>query len=246
MLLKGQLSLHRMRWHRNSSYSVPGCISNGFFGKTWHGFTILQTTGCLGHTVFLIHPKSCLIRFCLMSLEWEWVVLCLKGISKTRRRRVCWGEFLWATEVLTSKHPQGSTSAFSRTEVSPKDHPRRYMIQRTDKAFRSPLEASRRSKNCLRLGNIWDRKDLEKIQETLEDIPNQGLGNDGLQTKPSPLPICTECYRNTAMPVCLCIIYGCLCTMVAELSSSPKPKILIICPTEKICHIVFKLGSKEQ
>ena len=120
------------------------------------------------------------------------------------------------------------------------------MIQRTDKAFRSPLEASRRSKNCLRLGNIWDRKDLEKIQETLEDIPNQGLGNDGLQTKPSPLPICTECYRNTAMPVCLCIIYGCLCTMVAELSSSPKPKILIICPTEKICHIVFKLGSKEQ
>lgn len=133
------------------------------------------------------------------------------------------GVVLWATEFLTSKNPQVSTSAFSRTELSPKDRLRRYMIQRTmGTAFRKPLEAPRRFKNCLTLGNIWDRKDLEKIQETLENIPNQRLANDGLQAKPSPLPTFIECYRNTAMPVCLCIIYGCLCTMVADLSSCTK------------------------
>lgn len=50
------------------------------------------------------------------------------------------------------------------------------MTQRaTVKPFRGPFEASRRSKNCLRLGNIWDRKDLEKIQETLEDTFEQRL-----------------------------------------------------------------------
>ena len=48
-------------------------------------------------------------------------------------------------------------------------------------------EASRRSKNCLIFGKICIRKDPEKVQETLEEILDQGSASNDLQAKFSPL-----------------------------------------------------------
>lgn len=90
----------------------------------------------------------------------------------------------------------------------------------------------------MRLGKVWDSKDLGKIQENLERILNRGLANDSLQTKSSTLPVFTK-WKSAVVPICLCVIHGHLCTTMAELSScnndhmAAKPNIFILWPVQK-------------